>query len=896
MLALQLYIENKQVDLYDDESVTLVQSIQDVRDIEKVFTDFTRTFSIPASKTNNKIFQHFYNYHIIGFDARKKKEAKLFLNNELFKEGKIKLEGVTRKNNKAHTYKITFYGNGVNLKDLLGEDKIDSLSQIKASFNFNYNDTNIKSYLANGLDVTVGDTIYQDAIIFPLISHTKRLIYDSGFSGTSANSDTQNNIAYESAESGNHGLQISQLKPAIRVYPIIKAIENDFNITFSDDFFTTENEPFYNLYLWMHNKTGGLFVDDENETPVGSFEVNDVNGSVLDLYDNYFVTPKPHQEGTKRGKAQRILDVSIYPSVADEFTFTIYRNGSVFEQYANVSRDTDSLRYEIRDLNIDAGKYTFTIESATPSTYNIDFYVKRKKNIGGGYRDVHFSGTAEVLSDVQINTSKKLPDIKIIDFLTSLFKMFNLTSFQNADGTIEVKTLDAYYSESSKIWNITEYLDKTESAVDNVLPYKQVDFGYEGLDNFFAKNHNELFNAEWGSEYYTATDVDKIEGEVYTVKIPLEHFKYERLQDIADSTFKDLLWGWSADIKQQPNLGKPLLFYPISQTQSIGVINSDGSVDEQTQVYIPSNSIRLTDSKTLNFSAEPNEYLGTPFKKTLFTEYYQNYIKEIFDPQRRLTTIKAYLPLSMLVEYTLADKIQVFDGLYKINKITTNFETKQSSLELINIKAQAGETIEDTVVVPDKFVPNSVCFTADRTDIFADNFVITADADCDVEGLEIKSTTEIIPNAVDTGNKVQVVDHSIPVPVTPAIIELSAGAFTNNTSTIFSAFIDKLGRLGGVTNWDEYGVFWSTDINKLISDDYSVLASDSSLNLITVESTKLNQHEPLKYITLQVTGLTSNTTYYYKAFIKTNVNSNYNTGDETIAMTKIGFRKTTSRF
>ena len=35
MLSIQLFIENNQVDLYDDESVTLVQSIQDVRDLEK---------------------------------------------------------------------------------------------------------------------------------------------------------------------------------------------------------------------------------------------------------------------------------------------------------------------------------------------------------------------------------------------------------------------------------------------------------------------------------------------------------------------------------------------------------------------------------------------------------------------------------------------------------------------------------------------------------------------------------------------------------------------------------------------------------------------------------------------------------------------------------------------
>jgi hypothetical protein len=234
----------------------------------------------------------------------------------------------------------------------------------------------------------------------------------------------------------------------------------------------------------------------------------------------------------------------------------------------------------------------------------------------------------------------------------------------------------------------------------------------------------------------------------------------------------------------------------------------------------------------------------------------------------------------------------VFDGLYKINKITTNFETKQSSLELINIKSQAGELIEDTIIVPDKFVPNAVCFTADQTDLFADNFIITTDASCDVEGLEIKSTTEIIPNDIDAGNKPQTVDHSKPIPVLPALISLSSYTVTNNVSTIFSATIDKTGLIGNISNWDEYGVFYSPNIDLLISDDFSVLNSESSLSKISVQSTKLNQNLAPKYISLKVTGLTSNTKYYYKAYIKTNVNSNYNTGDETIAMSEVGFRKT----
>jgi len=877
MLSIQLFIENNQVDLYDDESVTLVQSIQDVRDLEKVFSDFSRTFSVPASKTNNKVFQHFYNYHIIGFDARKKIEAKLYLNNELFKEGKIKLQGVTKKNNKAHTYKITFFGNGVNLKDLIGEDKLDSLTLLKESFGFTYNDANVKSYLANGLDVTARGVTYIDAILFPLITHTKRLVYDSGFSSSNDNSEILNNIAYQSSPASppKNGLQLSQLKPALRLHPIIKAIEFDYNITFSSDFFNITNEPFYNLYLWLHNKTGGLFVDDENETPVGDFNINNVDGATLDLYDNYFITPQADQVGKTSGKKQRTLDVTIKPSVSNNFTFTIYKNGAVFEQYANVKRDTSSLEYRIRDLDIDAGKYTFTIESATPSTYDIDFYVKRKMNSGFGYRDVSFSGTAEVLSDVQINVSKKLPDIKIIDFLTSLFKMFNLTSFQNEAGVIEVKTLDNFYESSTKIWNITKQLDKTESTVDSVLPYKQVDFGYEGLDNFFAKNHNELFNAEWGSEYYTATDVDKIEGEVYKIKIPLEHFKYERLQDVANSVFQDILWGWSADIKQQANLGKPLLFYPILQTKTIGVINTDGSLSQQTSIYIPSNSIRLDDSKTLNFSAEPNEFLGTPFKKSLFIEYYNNYIKEIFDPQRRLSTVKAYLPLSMLLNFTLADKIQVFDGLYKINKVTTNFETLQSSLELINIKSQAGVLIIDTPIIPDKFTPNATCFTVDSTNISADSFIITADSDCNNEGLEIISTDEVIPNDLDTGNNPQTDDHSQPIPVTVATITVNPIVVKTTNTMILKATVNELGTLGNVKQLDEYGFFWSTSQSDMLIDDITILRGISSVNEIKFTTTALNERVNPNTVNSAITALSPSQTIYYRFYVFTNTDTNY---------------------
>ena len=62
MQKLQLFISGTRIDLFKDESVSITQSIQNIRDIKKIFTEFTKTFSIPASKVNNKIFKHYYNF------------------------------------------------------------------------------------------------------------------------------------------------------------------------------------------------------------------------------------------------------------------------------------------------------------------------------------------------------------------------------------------------------------------------------------------------------------------------------------------------------------------------------------------------------------------------------------------------------------------------------------------------------------------------------------------------------------------------------------------------------------------------------------------------------------------------------------------------------------------
>ena len=209
MIGLQLYVENQLVEMFDDESITLTQTIQDVRSIDKIFSDFSKTFSVPASETNNKIFKHFYNYEILeGFDARKKIDAELYLNYKLFKKGKVKLEGTTLKLNKAHTYRLTFYGNTVNLKDKIGEATLSDLPTL-TELEFQYTDTNIKGLLNTATSKTMDGVVFPDVLLVPLITHTKRLIYDSGSSA--ANTETLANLSYTAGQ--NKGVEFDQLTP-----------------------------------------------------------------------------------------------------------------------------------------------------------------------------------------------------------------------------------------------------------------------------------------------------------------------------------------------------------------------------------------------------------------------------------------------------------------------------------------------------------------------------------------------------------------------------------------------------------------------------------------------------------------------------------------------------------
>lgn len=859
MLQVQLYIEGQEVELYKDESITLTQSIQDVRDIQKIFTEYSRTFSVPASKNNNKIFKHFYNYYIDGFDARKKKSAEILINYKPFKKGKIKLEGVSLKNNEAHTYRLTFFGETVTLPDLLGEDRLANLGQLSV-FNFRYNDTNIKAYMKDGLDATLGTEVIEDGIIFPLITHTNRLIYDSS-------KDEINNLYVAGS---NNGVPFSQLKPALRVHAIIKAIELEYpQLKFSTDFFNENNEAYYNLYIWLHTKAGGIFVDQERQQLFKDLQVN--NTKVKDLIvrnTNFEIT-------NDRPNLNYELDYTVEPANnSTEYNLVITQNGTEFKRFNSLTGDTKNGEAinsgTVADpIEVNNGKFAAYIETTDATTFNLTVHIGRRN------KETTVTSSLTTFADTSINILTQIPDMNILDFLTGLFKMFNLTAYVGTNGTIVVKTLDSFYASSSKVHDLTPYIDVTESQVDSPIPYRQVNLGYEGLDTFLAKNFQSSTNKGWGTLEYNSEF--KLEGEVYEIELPFEHLLYEKLVDPNTSQEQNIQWGWFVDEQQEPTSGLPLLFYAIqADTGSIGVQNLAGTFDTVNTPYMPANSSGIWSSyikdnmkQSINFHSEIDEYALRSNEKTLFDTYYKSYIKDLFEPKKRITKLSAYIPISIMHNLSLADDIVIFDKQYRINTITTNFETNQSELELTNI-------LDDTITILPPVEIAELDIDASSGDITADS-PITSD-NGGIQGGFTEAADEEIPLEIPTNTPQQTTLEACEV--TAASIS-AATHISEATAINFRYNITQAGLLCGQENIEEYGFLIATSSSTLTaSDDIDTLKADSSITVRSVTGTNLTAGRKVG----GVSGLTDPATRYARFYVRTNTDPQFDEADTISAV------------
>ena len=759
----QLYIENQLVDTFDSSPIKIVSSIKDFREPGKLFTDYSQNFNLPATNTNNKIFKHYYDYDIIegGFDARKSKEARIEINDRPFREGYITLDSVDLKYNKPSTYKVTFYGNLRTLKELFNNLKLSDLDYLD-DFNIKYRATGTDSfyqYLTTSKNIIDSEgTTHIQPIVVPLISNKERLYYNSSADFYGQLSD--GNLYYDSNDYGTghpaNGLKFEYIRPAIRIDLIIRAIEKyvnknseTYNISFSNDFFNSSLLQYYNLYMWLNK-------DKEEETsaigrtqPIDTFTMKTEYGYVTygggTIQEQVFSIVCTDSNGSTSGNTGSKFIIN---GVEDDYVDTIearlrcvssdtntkydikvFRDGQLLTTFnQNTQTGAQSLNFYIeRD-----GEYRFQIvtEDNNPINFDSGFeitFVTIPTSDRHIFNNVVFTaGPIDTSDPLEFSITENMPDMSVIEFLSGIFKMFNLVCYvegginttygnYNANTTnlknIRVKTLDSYYSSSNSELDITDRIDISSSSVHRLLPYSRIEFKYEDTEAVLAEQHKSS-ELEWGGEFWG------IEGaraeKKYEIIPPFSHMKFERLKDENTDTVTNIQVGYSItrgsssrdgsninesnindnkEEKYNPHYGKPLLFYPhrVNNGEAIPYLYESGASvinvePAPTSYFIPLNQASVTTATTNHFGEELNEYDAynnvESNQSNLFNLYYKNYITHLFDSRSRITKVKANLTNAFLSKFSLADKIRISGKTYTINKANIDIVSGKADFEL----------------------------------------------------------------------------------------------------------------------------------------------------------------------------------------------------------------------
>ena len=670
-LAYKSYIISgvlERLELFGDESLSITDSIKNVKDVAKVFTPFSQQFNVPASKHNNKIFKHYENSDILNsFDARYKVDALIKLNGADYKKGKIKLNSVSMKDNKPHAYKLIFFGETIEFKDVLAENELSSL-EYPSSLNFSYTH-------ANGLQKFTN----LSEVCMPLITHSKNMRLD--------------NNGYKSTD--NDFLNFRDLKPAIKVKTIIEAIENDYpEIDFTDEFFN--GEQINNLYLWMHKEKGFMSNAEESEADTTTistrFGTNPLTGWVLSTGDEIRPAYISSSGGTHR-TVSFVITINT-ASQTDEYSVFVRRasDNQIVESFENQVGDNvfsafmTASNYGTSDLDVYIdfvaanvlSLNTFTL-GATYSSSNYGTY--QFITIGSGtYTSPSLTSANEII------IADHMPKMKIMDFLSNLFKMFNLVAYKQGE-QIRVIPLNDFYSEGVN-YDITKYVDTESSDIKKVLQYRNIKLDFKSRKSFLVQKQQELLGNIFAEESYGN---DNWDGGDYKVELDFEKMLYERLSNANTGALSTICQGAMLDKDFNPTIGKPLLLYIKNEATTNDFEFEDTSTSTTTtitnynrpsQIYVQSNGVVSSGSSSLNFGVEADEFFLEPKGTNLFAKYYADYIIGVFDRQGRILTVDAYLPLHIILNYNLNDRFIIANKVYRINSIKTNLLTNKSKLEL----------------------------------------------------------------------------------------------------------------------------------------------------------------------------------------------------------------------
>ena len=639
------------IELFNDEKISITSSLKDVTDLSKTFTDYTQSFTIPASENNNIILKHWYENAVEnGFDQRVRYNGYIEIDTVLFRKGKFQIESATIKDGKPKDYKLTFYGNLTSLTDEFGDNKLKDVLAL--------NDYSYEYTASSVIDRVKGLADYD--VMFPLISSDRFWQYDSSGGGGGAGSD---NIA----NSGG-AINTNELFPALKMPRVFEALQTQYSINFNSTFLQTEQ--FKRLFLLFKNKDTFEFKTEFKAVDLLGTNVSDDRFEINT--DENYVSVISLLEGYEFDPSIRVL---ITPTITSaEWTLKAFADGLEYQSYNGIGISSATILSSYNEMaDLLGQKLTFEISFNQATNYVVEVEAKYTEQVPTEPPTTYTieKDTGTVSASLFLDLTLFAPDIKVTDFFSGFLKMFNLTCYSTDGINYTLETLDYWY-ESGRIKDISEYTER-DFDISRVQTYKSINFEYQKSESLTNEAFYSNFERRYGDLKYNFND----DGSDYTIKLPFENILFQKF------TGTNLAVGYFLKTDFQKYIPKPVILYK-GDPEDVDFYMTTGS----GHVGISSTPIFGAETYpnevfSLNWGSENSVITGQNLTNSLYKQYYLNYLNNLYKKSSRLVNAKAKFPYSLLNSLQLNDRVVIRDKRYVIQKFTTDLLTFEVNLELL---------------------------------------------------------------------------------------------------------------------------------------------------------------------------------------------------------------------
>jgi hypothetical protein len=690
---LRLTLAGNEIELYENEPVNLSYQFSDIQDINASSSSFSQTFRVPLTKKNQGYFGAVNEFGLITtWDPKVKVDAELTYNTIPVMRGFAQVKAVYVQKGKYADVEIAVFGETANLSRDIGDGMLTDLDL--SSYNHALNATKIEE--------SWSDDLFSGVI--------KYGIPDKGQNWTSSNIWTSTNP-----------LEHGDFTPYLQASKLFEEIMTEAGYTYDSNFLGRMTDVYLALYngnlaiSGSENPNGyTLLVGFQSDTTLTPASSNTYYPITLSDTSPFFDTGSRWVTDTYTApfRARYRLRLNVLGEISDtshEITIAVTVNGTPV--WIPIEDEPGGV--------FNGNFYSFLLSSEgvllnTGDTLRLEYQMNT-----GGNHSVTFTGAGfgqektsleivsvtNPISGQTVDVAANMPQMKQIDYISGLQKMFNLVFIpdRNNPKHLEVEPFNDYMaSGSQKDWTNKIDLSKDLTIAPTTdFQARQYDWthsnGKDLVNDLVFKNASRVYgryrvddpendfasgNKEIKSPFapHVASYIPGTQYAVHRMLIDTE-------QD--DKTIKDPL---------------PRLAFWNSQINGTIYYQNDANNETITETQYPAfsqfSSLDATiTSDDLGFGAErPFHIVQASPLNTLYYRYWRPFVNELYSSDARKLTAFFRVTRSELATFEFSDKVYIKDTYWRI--LSVSYDATSEDLVKVELLKVLGD-IRDCFYIPE---------------------------------------------------------------------------------------------------------------------------------------------------------------------------------------------------